>query len=272
MKQKTKVCVLASTSSGNCTVVWNDKVSFLVDFGTNITYTQEKLAGLGLSLENLTAAFITHCHSDHVNKYTLKRLVDRKVPIYCDAKVAHALKKLHPLLLKNSNALVSIQKASGRCNGFSFTAFDVPHDSTGGCFGYSFFLDHSSGTHKVSIATDIGFTKPDHVAHFADSDIIIIESNHDVTMLAASARPQWLKDRIVKTGHLSNEQSSGFVREVVCASKEIPAAIVLAHISQECNTNGKALSCMRDMLALVNKACIEVVETHKEKPSRVVCV
>ena len=91
MKQETKVCVLASTSSGNCTVVWNDNVSFLVDFGTNISYTQEKLASLGLSLENLTAAFITHCHSDHVNKYTLKRLVERKVPIYCDANVAHAL-------------------------------------------------------------------------------------------------------------------------------------------------------------------------------------
>jgi phosphoribosyl 1,2-cyclic phosphodiesterase len=268
MKQKTQVCVLASTSAGNCTVIWNDAVSLLVDCGTNVSYTQEALGNLGLSLETLSAVFITHCHGDHVNRSTLRRLVEHKVPVYCNVKVARALKKIHAPLQDKSCSLVAYAQENGRCEGFSYAAFSVPHDSQGGCFGYSFFL----GEHKISIATDIGHIEPGLIPLFADSNVIVIESNHDVTMLAESPRPQWLKDRIVATGHLSNEQSSAFMRKVLVASQKLPAAIVLAHISQQCNTNSKATGSMHDMLARADKNHIAVVETHKEKPSVVVSV
>ena len=108
--------------------------------------------------------------------------------------------------------------------------------------------------------------------YFADSDIIIIESNHDVAMLAGSARPKWLKDRIIKTGHLSNDQCSAFMQEVLAASENLPAAIVLAHISQECNTNRHARDAIRSMLAIADKSHIDVVETFKDRPSIVVSV
>jgi phosphoribosyl 1,2-cyclic phosphodiesterase len=272
MKQETKVCVLASTSAGNCTVLWNDTVSVLVDCGTGVSYTEDALANLGLSLQRLSAVFITHSHGDHVNGCTLKRLAEHRVPIYCNVKVAKALKNIHPFLLDKACPLFAFSKGNGLCEGFSFTSFSVPHDSRGGCFGYSFFLRHSSGTHKISIATDIGFAEPGLIPLFADSNVIIIESNHDVTMLAESSRPQWLKDRIVKTGHLSNEQCSAFIQDVLAASTELPAAIVLAHISQECNTNMRAKGCMNDMLAAADRKHIAVVETYREKPSVVVCV
>ncbi len=268
MNNKTNVCVLASTSSGNCTVIWNDSVSILVDCGTRVSYTEEELAKLGLSIRDLSAVFITHCHGDHANPYTVKRLVEHKVPIYCNVKVAKELKKIHPVLAAKDSPLVPYTKDNGDCEGFEYEAFNVPHDSKGGCFGYSFFLN----THKVSIATDIGFIEPDHIEKFADSNIIIIESNHDVTMLAESKRPQWLKDRIVKTGHLSNDQSGDFIRDVLSASKSIPSAIVLAHISQECNTNAHAKNRMRDSLACAGKHHVEVIETYKEKPSSIVSV
>jgi phosphoribosyl 1,2-cyclic phosphodiesterase len=271
MKKKTNVCVLASTSSGNCTAIWNDAVSILVDCGTGITYTEEALSRLGLSLQAMSAVFITHCHSDHVNRFTLKRLVDHGVPVYCTPKTARVLKKTHPFLKDGNSPLVAFAKAGGDCEGFSYKSFSVPHDSRGGCVGYSFFLQHGAGANKISIATDIGFVEPGHVGHFADSDIIVIESNHDVTMLRESARPQWLKDRITETGHLSNDQSADFIREVLAASRTPPSAVVLAHISQECNTNFHAKARMHEMIRLSNKNTV-VVESFKAKPSIVVSV
>lgn len=272
MTQKTRVCVLASTSSGNCTVIWNDTVSILVDCGTSVSYTEESLANLGLSLKKLSGVFITHCHSDHVNQFTLKKLIQNRVPVYCHSKVAHALRKIHPHLHDKPSSFTPFTDEAGECPGFSFSSFSVPHDSRGGCFGYSFHLPCGELTRKVSIATDIGFTEPGLVPHFADSDIIVIESNHDVTLLAESSRPQWLKDRIVKTGHLSNDQCGAFIADVLASSKNLPAAIVLAHISQECNTNSHATTCMRETLAIAKKPHISVVETFREKPSLVVSV
>ena len=263
---------MASTSAGNCTAIWNENVSILVDCGTRVTYTEEALARLGLSIQDLTAVFITHCHGDHVNQYTIKRLVESKIPIYCNSLVAKELKKIHPVLAEKNSSLVAYTKDNGKCIGFTYNAFNVPHDSKGGCFGYSFFLENDSGNHKVSIATDIGFVEPGHIDQFANSKIIVIESNHDVTMLAESKRPQWLKDRIVKTGHLSNDQSCAFIQNVLSASQSLPSAIVLAHISQECNTNAHAKNRMHNMLAHIKKQHIDVVETFKEKPSTIVSV
>ena len=146
MNHKTNVCVLASTSSGNCTVIWNDRVSILVDCGTGISYTEESLAGLGCSLRDISAAFITHSHSDHVNQYTLKRLMDLRVPVYCHAAVAKALRKFHPFLLEKNATFNAFSKSRGDLEGFSYISFCVPHDSRGGCYGYSFFLNQSGIT------------------------------------------------------------------------------------------------------------------------------
>jgi hypothetical protein len=59
---------------------------------------------------------------------------------------------------------------------------------------------------------------------------------------------------------------------VLGASRILPSAIVLAHISQECNTNSHAKARMREMMVLANRNNIGVVETFKEKPSIVVSV
>ena len=273
MKQNTRVCVLASTSSGNCTAIWNDRVSLLVDCGMSASYTEDALARLGLCLQKLSAVFITHCHGDHVNRSTLKRVIEHRVPVYCHGTVAKPLKKKYAFLQdKNCSLVACAEEGFGSCEGFRYDSFSVPHDSNGGCFGYSFFLTHAIGTHKISIATDIGSAGPGLIARFSDSDIIIIESNHDVTLLAESSRPQWLKNRIVQYGHLSNDQCGEFIQEVLAASNNLPAAIVLAHISQECNTNSRAKDRMHETLAIAKQRHIAVVETYREKPSIVVCI
>jgi phosphoribosyl 1,2-cyclic phosphodiesterase len=148
---------------------------------------------------------------------------------------------------------------------FEIAAFEVPHDSPGGCFGYSI----ARGAQKVTIATDLGFPTEALASRFADSRAIVIESNHDPDMLENSGRPEWLKRRIREIGHLSNEQCAQFVVTVFASSRLPPDAVVLAHISQVCNTNALAVACTESALARSGRANVHIIETFKRHPSRV---
>src|SRR5271155_3176330 len=61
-----KVCVLASSSSGNCTFIRTDKTRLLIDAGLSKRDTLARLAAIGESVDDLDAILITHEHSDHV--------------------------------------------------------------------------------------------------------------------------------------------------------------------------------------------------------------
>ncbi len=144
-------------------------------------------------------------------------------------------------------------------------AFEVPHDSPGGCFGYSLV----DGDARMTLATDVGFPQERLVRHFAGSQTIVIESNHDPDMLERSGRPEWLKRRIRERGHLSNDQCADLLTAVVRSSSVLPATVVLAHISQECNTNMLAVRTASGALARESAAGVTVVETFKDRPSAV---
>ena len=149
---------------------------------------------------------------------------------------------------------------------FGVEAFEVPHDSPGGCFGYSLV----EGDSRVTFATDVGFPQEHLVGHFTGAQTIVIESNHDPDMLERSARPEWLKRRIRERGHLSNAQCAQLLTAVLRRSTVLPTTVVLAHISQECNTNSLALRTASDSLARESAGGVKVIETFKDRPSAVV--
>ena len=77
-------------------------------------------------------------------------------------------------------------------------------------------------------------------------DTLLLESNHDVAMVQGGPYPYHLKQRILGDfGHLSNEQAGEFVRQIAHPDLQ---HIVLAHISQDCNTPEKARSAMQQTL------------------------
>jgi phosphoribosyl 1,2-cyclic phosphodiesterase len=91
-------------------------------------------------------------------------------------------------------------------------------------------------------------------------------------MLEGSNRPAWLKKRIREIGHLSNDQCAGFVCEVARSSTRPPAAVVLAHISQQCNTNALAEDATAGALRLGGFPDVRVVQSFKSLPSEIVRV
>ena len=266
--------VLGSTSAGNCTVIWDNRNALLIDCGFSQKYIYQNLKDINLDFTHISGLLITHTHTDHVNKSILSRFVKEHIPIYCHKKVYKDLSKKYQeiALARKLNLLNTFSKELFTIGSFKAQAFEVPHDSSGGCFGFNIFSRSNSSKKKITVATDLGYPADTILPHFIDSDLIVIEANHDSDMLENSPRPRWLKKRITRIGHLSNSQCADLLKKVLSRSNKLPKAIILAHISQECNTNNDAVGCIKRMLGQNNYNKIKVIETHKRKANNTVSI
>ena len=108
------------------------------------------------------------------------------------------------------------------------TSFTIPHDAADPV-GFSF---RAEGI-KISIATDLGYL-PDSIRHhLRGSDILLLESNHDVEMLKVGPYPWPVKQRVMgRNGHLSNDVACSFIRDDLDTST---STLILGHISESNN-------------------------------------
>jgi phosphoribosyl 1,2-cyclic phosphodiesterase len=263
-------CVLGSSSGGNATLLSNSGTAILIDCGFSPLYLTGQLRTLGMEIEDLDGVFITHIHGDHVNEWTVKKLVDKYVPIYCPPQIETHLKHRYSGLARASrqNLLKPMNRIETVVGDLLIRSFEVPHDSDGGCFGYSVLSDTDGKTKKLSVSTHIARPTPAAIDGIANSDAIVIESNYDVAMLENSTRPIWLKRRIQQDGHLSNDQCGELLLQIIDRSEHLPKHIALAHISQECNTNALALECAAAALERQGIEGPSLFETHPNKPGK----
>lgn len=270
LNHELSTCVLGSSSAGNATVVWNANSAILIDCGFSPGYIANQLQKLGLSLQSLEAVFLTHIHRDHVNEWTVSRLVKEEIPLYCPPTIEPYLTKKYGILAiaSHKGLLRTIRKSEIGLNDFLVRHFEVPHDSEGGCYGYNVFYESGRKTKKVSVSTDIAYPTKSVVNHMADSDVIVLESNYDVQMLEDSSRPSWLKRRIREEGHLSNDQCGDSALQILEKSKTLPKIFALAHVSRECNTNKLARECTSAALEKQGIRGIDLFETHPFEPGR----
>ena len=79
-----------------------------------------------------------------------------------------------------------------------------------------------------------------------DSDLVILEANHDLDMLKAGPYPVYLKKRILgRKGHLSNEDSGKTLLELIKGSV---THVLLAHLSKQNNYPQLAYQTVTDIL------------------------
>ncbi len=239
------LAVLGSSSAGNCTVVWNGGASLLIDCGFPPRFIERGLRTIGAPPP--AAALITHVHGDHVHPQALTHLLRNNVPLIAPKKIVRVLERMYlPMGTARERNLIREAAPTGiEVHGFEVTAFPVPHDAPGGCSGYGIRTGSGDRRKRIAVATDLGYAEDGLVNCFVDTDAIVIESNHDPVMLETSGRPSWLKKRIRELGHLSNEQCAMFVASVIEQSRRPPHTVVLAHLSQECNTPELAVEAMR---------------------------
>ena len=215
-----KICVLASSSSGNSAFIATDRARILVDAGLSRRETLRRLAAIGESEENLDAILITHEHSDHIaGLITLARRAG--VPVYMTSLTAAAIP-----WGEYTPQLECFQAGAGFTIGdIEVDSFTIPHDAcdpVGFCF-------RTQGL-KFGIVTDLGYMPDSIKVHLRASDLLLLESNHDLDMLKVGPYPWSVKQRVMgRKGHLSNDVVSDFIRDDLDARV---STLVLGHLSE----------------------------------------
>lgn len=215
---------LISGSSGNATYLSDGKTHILIDCGMSGKQLAESLAKIGASPEQLDALLITHEHIDHTKG---AGVIARRyeLPVYATAGT-HAAMDVGAVTDKQIKIIDPARDFEIGTIGVK--AFDIPHDAAEPV-GYSFYIDGK----KVSLATDIGHMHKALIEQIMKSKMVLLESNHDVSMLQFGPYPFPLKQRILSdVGHLSNENAAKTALQLVNSGVE---HLMLGHLSEKNN-------------------------------------
>tara|TARA_Y100000310_G_scaffold337361_1_gene424242 strand:- start:961 stop:1728 length:768 start_codon:yes stop_codon:yes gene_type:complete len=219
---------LYSSSSGNCTRVYNDTTSILLDCGVSMKriFSEGEFP--------IDAIFCSHEHTDHVaGAGVICRKL--KTPIYIHKKSYEPLtEKIFKKCEDYINEFEGGQAVT--IKDFRISSFSTRHDSKNGGMGY--IVKEISTGKRFGYLTDTGsFTKLMKET-LTDCDAYFIEAAHDIEMLKTSELyDDVLKDRIMSPfGHLSNDQTMNFIEEIVKPKFDKTQWIIFGHLSERTNT------------------------------------
>ena len=221
-------CPIASGSNGNSTYVGCGDAHILFDAGLSGKSIQSGLRLIKADPAKIDAIFITHEHSDHIQSAgVLSRRFD--IPIYATAGTWAAMECDRSFgFVSDKNKRVICYDTRYDIRGITVKPFEIPHDASEPA-GYNVFAENL----KISILTDIGQATDAVKDSLYHSDIMLVESNHDVEMLKKGPYPWPLKKRILsEKGHLSNAGCGVLLSEIM---SERIKYVYLAHLSEENN-------------------------------------
>jgi phosphoribosyl 1,2-cyclic phosphodiesterase len=228
--------VLASGSAGNATLLECEGFGLLIDCGLPPRELGRRLAAVGRSWEDVSAAVLTHTHGDHWNRFTLAHLAKLRRPLVAHPRHHETLAGREGYCDLAAAGLVRRFEA-GRwldlAPGLSALPVAVPHDADP-TFGFRFEGRGADGAWAVGYASDVGEPVPALAAAFTGVDLLALEFNHDVAMQKASGRPALLIRRVLGgQGHLSNRQAAEVARAVDRSAGL--RWLVPLHLSRDCN-------------------------------------
>jgi phosphoribosyl 1,2-cyclic phosphodiesterase len=195
-----------------------------------------RLAQCGLSPQQISAIVVSHEHGDHCRGIApfAKHL---EVPVFItDGAYAAA-----ELALEDRKRQRIDSGCAFEVRGILFTPFAVPHDAAD---PIAFCIEKDGA--KIAIVLDLGYISNLVVERLRGCDAIVLESNHDINMLAVGPYPWPLKQRVKsRLGHLSNEDVAEYLlREFDGRARHV----ILAHLSEKNNLPELALLSARRAL------------------------
>jgi phosphoribosyl 1,2-cyclic phosphodiesterase len=225
----TTLFVLGSGSRGNCCAVEHDGAVLLIDAGFSAREIERRADRAGLVLDGVVAIALTHEHGDHAaGAGRLARRFGAPVltaPGTWSSLAGRMGEAQHREL--GSCATVSVGP-------FTVTACATSHDAAE---PLAVAVRAGDGA-SVGVAYDLG--RPTAAVRYLLRELtaIVLEANHDEVLLRTSGYPPSVQQRIAGSGgHLSNRACGELLAEIAHPGL---GAVVLAHLSQRCNTAADA--------------------------------
>lgn len=223
-----RVCSIASGSSGNCIYVGNDKHHILIDAGISRKRIVDGLSFIGIAPEMLDAIFVTHEHLDHISGIPMMMKMFG-TPVFATGGTLNELcRRDRQGVIEKSRLYQLYADEPVAVGNFHITPFAMSHDAAEPvCYTVE------CGGKKFGMATDLGVYDSYIEEHLDRSDLLLLEANHDISMLEAGKYPYSLKCRILgEQGHLSNEASGRLLCRLIHGKLR---HVFLAHLSKENN-------------------------------------
>ena len=217
-----EVTSLGSGSCGNAFLLRTATTSLLIDCGVGMRRMAGALRGHNLALTDVDAVLISHEHGDHIRE--LPRFVAARTPLLSSpgtaAAVAAPRDRWHESLPARPITVGNVE----------VVAIPVRHDAAEPCG----FLVRTPDA-AVTVVTDLGIASPAAMEAIAESRLVVLEANHDETMVRNGPYPPHLQRRILsETGHLSNRACGEMLAAALLGSRSMPT-VWLAHLSASNN-------------------------------------
>jgi phosphoribosyl 1,2-cyclic phosphodiesterase len=234
---------LGSGSAGNALVVEVKQTRLMLDCGFSVKETSARLARLNLMPEDLSGIVITHEHDDHAGG-AFKFAAKHKIPVWLTygtlKMVTRYLPNQHDLQLNVVDSHCSFDVAD-----IQVQPYPVPHDAR-----EPIQCVFSDGNHQLGVLTDVGRTTPHIEEMLTACAALVLECNHDASMLQAGPYSWSLKQRVGgDLGHLENLASANLLSKLDNSRLQ---HIVAAHLSAKNNTPMLAQSALAKVLDCEN--------------------
>ena len=238
-----RLYVLGSGSRGNCFAVESEGVALLLDAGFSAREIERRAEATGLDLGRVMGIALTHEHGDHARGAA--RLARRLGAAVVTA--AGTWEHLAPSMRGAAYCAIGLQ-ASLELGPFRIGACPTSHDAAD---PLALSVRTSDGI-GVGVAYDLG--RPTAAVRYLLRDLtaLVLEANYDEVALRTSGYPPVVQRRIAGSGgHLSNRAAAELLSELHHPGL---AVVVLAHLSQRCNTADDARATVAPALRRVGFA------------------
>lgn len=249
-----KVVVLSSGSKGNTTYIETPKAKILLDCGNSSKYIMTKLAELNVYPSDIDAILITHVHSDHIKGL---EVFTKKIEA-----MVYMTEKMYPYLDFVKNYTI-IESDKLKIKDLDIDVIKTSHDAEDSV-GYIV----SNNNKSVVYVTDTGYINRKYFDILTNREVYIFESNHDVEMLNNGSYPFELRKRILSDkGHLSNYDSAKYLAKFIGDKTK---KIILAHLSEENNTEELAMTTLKDRLSKEKITFDDIIIAKQNKETELI--
>jgi phosphoribosyl 1,2-cyclic phosphodiesterase len=233
----TRLVILGSGSRGNALAISEGGATLLVDVGFSAREIRRRAAAAEVSLEAVAGVALTHEHGDHAAGAALMAR-ELGVPIFCSPGTWERLR----VRAGHARHIPLTMTSAVEAGPFRIESAQTSHDAA-----EPLALAVSSGRVSIGIAYDLG--RPTAAVRYLlrGRTALVLESNHDDVLLRTSGYPPVVQQRIAGAGgHLSNRAAAELLADLVHAEL---AVVVLAHLSERCNTEQHARDAVGPALA-----------------------